>query len=96
MAIATKHILIGDVDLLVQKTLKFSLEEAGYTVGLAKNGQEALRYIEAHHPSVVLLDVFMPPQPTEAGMTAYGAKRTLAARPGMASDPKRRFPGTQS
>lgn len=60
MAIATKHILIADDDLLVQKTLKFSLEEAGYTVGLAKNGQEALRYIEACTPSVVLLDVFMP------------------------------------
>lgn len=60
MVIATKHILIADDDLLVQKTLKFSLEESGYTVGLAKNGQEAIRYIEAHTPSVVLLDVFMP------------------------------------
>ena len=60
MVIATKHILIADDDLLVQKTLNFSLEEAGYTVGLAKNGQEALRYIEARSPSAVLLDVFMP------------------------------------
>lgn len=60
MAIATKHILITDDDPHVQKTLKFSLEEYGYTVGLAKNGQEALRYIEMRCPSAVLLDVFMP------------------------------------
>jgi CheY-like chemotaxis protein len=60
MAIATKHILIADDDVLVQKTLKFSLEEFGYTVGLAKDGLEALRYIETHSPSAVLLDVFMP------------------------------------
>jgi CheY-like chemotaxis protein len=60
MAIATKHVLIADDDLLIQKTLKFHLEESGYTVGLAKNGQEAICYIEARRPSTVLLDVFMP------------------------------------
>jgi DNA-binding response OmpR family regulator len=57
MAIATKHVLIADDDLLIQKTLKFHLEESGYTVGLAKNGQEAICYIEARRPSTVLLDV---------------------------------------
>lgn len=60
MTLAAKHILVADDDMLVQKTLKYSLEESGYTVGLAKNGSEALRYIEANRPNLVLLDVFMP------------------------------------
>lgn len=60
MAIVIKHILIADDDLLVQKTLKFGLEELGCTVGLAKNGLEALQYIAARNPALVALDVFMP------------------------------------
>jgi CheY-like chemotaxis protein len=60
MAIATKHILITEDDVLVQKTLKFSLEEAGYTVGSAGNGREAILYVETKNPDAILLDVFMP------------------------------------
>jgi len=60
MTLADKHILVADDDMLVQKTLKFGLEESGYTVGLAKNGSEAVRYIAANKPDLVLLDVFMP------------------------------------
>lgn len=60
MASAPKHILITDDDVLVQKTLKFGLEELGYTVGLAKDGRDALRYVEAYSPAAVALDVFMP------------------------------------
>jgi CheY-like chemotaxis protein len=60
MALANKHVLIADDDQLVRKTLKFHLEEAGYEVGTAGDGLEALRYLKAHSPAVVLLDVFMP------------------------------------
>ena len=55
-----QHVLIADDEQFVQKTFKFCLEEAGYEVGLARDGREALRYVQAHKPAVVLLDVFMP------------------------------------
>ena len=60
MAIATKHILIAEDDVLSQRTIRFCLEEVGCTVGIAGNGLEAVRYIEAKRPDAILLDVFMP------------------------------------
>ena len=60
MATTLRHVLIADDEQLVQKTFKFCLEEVGYKVGLAGNGREALRYVKAHNPGLVLLDVFMP------------------------------------
>jgi CheY-like chemotaxis protein len=60
MATKAKHVLIADDEQLVQKTFKFCLEEAGYEVGLARDGREALRYVQMHKPAIVLLDVFMP------------------------------------
>jgi len=55
-----KHVLIADDDPFIQKTLKFSLEEAGYIVSLAQNGREAIECAEALRPPVILLDVYMP------------------------------------
>jgi two-component system, chemotaxis family, chemotaxis protein CheY len=54
------QVLIADDDPFIQKTLKFCLEEAGYSVELAQNGWEAIAAAQTLRPSIVLLDVFMP------------------------------------
>jgi CheY-like chemotaxis protein len=40
--------------------LQFILEDRGYRVGLADNGEEALKKAERCHPDLILLDVMMP------------------------------------
>lgn len=53
-------ILIADDDMLVKMTYKHCLEEAGYQVLLANDGQQAIRLLEANNVRAMLLDVFMP------------------------------------
>jgi len=40
--------------------VEFLLQRSGYEVHVARNGDEALRLVEAHQPDLVLLDVMMP------------------------------------
>lgn len=40
--------------------LQFILEDRGYRVGLADNGEEALEKAKQCHPDLILLDVMMP------------------------------------
>jgi DNA-binding response OmpR family regulator len=53
-------ILVVDDDVLNVKLLTFLLEEAGYEVIKAYNGQDALRAAIQHIPDLILLDVSMP------------------------------------
>jgi diguanylate cyclase (GGDEF)-like protein len=52
--------LVADDDELVRKTLRYTLEEFGYQVVEADNGQECLQQYEQLHPDIVLLDCTMP------------------------------------
>ena len=60
MASGVRHILIADDDALLRRSLQLSLSEAGFQVGTARNGQEAMTYIREYKPEVAVLDVFMP------------------------------------
>ena len=40
--------------------MEFLLQRSGYEVHVARNGDEALKLVEATHPDLVLLDVMMP------------------------------------
>lgn len=53
-------ILVVDDDATVRKTLSLHLENAGYRVFAAKNGEEALSALESHGVDLVLLDMRMP------------------------------------
>ncbi len=53
-------ILIVDDELSVRRGLKMLLEEEGYAVALARNGDEAMEFLAASRPDLVLLDVMMP------------------------------------
>ena len=55
-----KKILIADDEPNIVVALEFLLRQSGYEVHIAKNGDEALRLVEAHVPDLVLLDVMMP------------------------------------
>jgi CheY-like chemotaxis protein len=54
-------ILVIDDDWDVQDAVSETLEDAGYQVTRAANGQEALEQLDQHPaPDAILLDLFMP------------------------------------
>jgi CheY-like chemotaxis protein len=58
---SSRKILIVEDDEQARDTLAAVLEEAGYTVDCAANGQEALNHLaQAPAPCLVLLDLLMP------------------------------------
>ncbi len=54
------RVLIVDDEPLIVKGLKFSLEQEGYEVECAYNGEEALAKYETIHFDIILLDVMLP------------------------------------
>lgn len=56
------NILIVDDDVELVGLLGFALESAGYRVGNAFDGAEALAMMRAHAPDLVILDVNLPSQ----------------------------------
>jgi two-component system, OmpR family, KDP operon response regulator KdpE len=66
-------VLIVDDDPAFRKGLAASLKTSGYTVDLARNGEEALTYIRERPVDVVLLDINM------AGMSGVAACQRIRA-----------------
>ena len=56
----SKKVLIADDEPNIVTALQFLLERNGYQVRIARNGDEALKAIEAETPDLVLLDIMMP------------------------------------
>lgn len=56
----SKTVLIADDEPNIVISLEFLLEQAGYRVLVAHDGQEALEAIERQPPDLVLLDVMLP------------------------------------
>ncbi len=55
-----KRILLVDYEPLILKGLKFSLEQEGYEILTAADGEEALNVFEDNSVDLVLLDVMLP------------------------------------
>ena len=55
-----KQVLIADDEPNIVAALEYLLQRSGYSVHIARNGDEALRLIEEYRPDLVLLDVMMP------------------------------------
>ncbi len=53
-------ILIVDDDLSILRLYKEELEEEGYSVVIATNGQEAIEQFEKEKPDLVSLDIQLP------------------------------------
>ena len=56
----SKKVLIADDEPSIVAAVEFLLQRGGYEVHVARDGDEALRLVEATHPDLVLLDVMMP------------------------------------
>ncbi|MGB9679957.1 MAG: GGDEF domain-containing response regulator [Thermoanaerobacteraceae bacterium] len=55
-----KSILIVDDNKLSREILKNTLQNAGYTIMEAKNGEEAMQIYKNSFPDMVILDIIMP------------------------------------
>ena len=75
-------ILVVEDEPLIALALKAELEDAGYRVVTAVNGQQGLEQLaEAPHPDLVLTDMMMPVMDGPAMMKAMAADPELASIP---------------
>lgn len=56
----SKHILIVDDDILLRRSLCFSLQKSGYMVSSAGSAEDALMIIRNNSPDLILLDIGLP------------------------------------
>ncbi|MEN3363299.1 MAG: two-component system, OmpR family, alkaline phosphatase synthesis response regulator PhoP [Burkholderiales bacterium] len=55
-----QRILIVDDEPNIVLSLEFLMEQSGYEVAIARDGEEALVQMETFRPDLVLLDVMLP------------------------------------
>jgi DNA-binding response OmpR family regulator len=75
------YILAVDDDEPVLRSVRRVLENAGFTVHTASNGQDALKMIERNRPDLVVLDIIMP------GLDGLEVCRRIRADPYIAKLP---------
>ena len=71
-----KKVLVVDDSALIRKQLGDMLDKAGYDVGFAKNGQEAIEFLNEVDFDVITMDINMP---VMDGLTAV--KHIMATKP---------------
>lgn len=56
------HILFVDDEQILRTTVRHTLESLGFTVSLARNGVEAVKFFRTHHEKIdmVIMDMIMP------------------------------------
>ena len=54
-------VLVVDDDSSLRRVMKMQLEEAGYQVALASDGEHAGAIIDEQRPKLVITDLLMPP-----------------------------------
>jgi CheY-like chemotaxis protein len=69
-------VLVVEDDASVRMTLSFVLEDEGFAVLEAEDGEEALRLANSEHPSVILLDSVMPKMGGPQVLAALRANET--------------------
>lgn len=78
----TRTVLVVDDDPYIREALAEVLEDEGYPVATAADGEEALeRLAGAPAPALILLDLRMP------GMSGWELRRRLLADPSLAGIP---------
>ena len=56
-----KHVLVVDDNEFIRLLLKENLEDCGYNVALAVNGEDAIHYLDkGHTPVLIVTDIMMP------------------------------------
>ncbi|MGC4117125.1 MAG: response regulator [Myxococcales bacterium] len=75
------ELVLAEDSLATREVLRVLLQERGYTVRLAADGEEALRRVEEHLPDVVVTDINMP------RCDGFALTRALRSRPETAHLP---------
>ena len=57
---SVKKILIADDEPDILEIIQFNLQQEGYEVFTAKNGDEAIEMAKKHLPNLIILDIMMP------------------------------------
>lgn len=55
-----QQILLVEDDLLIREMYQLYLEDKGYHIGTASDGDEALTVAKEFHPDLIFLDIMMP------------------------------------
>lgn len=76
----SRKILVADDEPNIVISLEYLLKREGYTVRVARDGQEALDAIASELPDLVLLDVMMP---RKTGFEVCQAVRAVEAWRGL-------------
>lgn len=76
-----KKILVVEDDPDQLEVIRFTLKNAGFAVGTATNGIDALKKAKTVSPDLIMLDVMMP------GMDGFAVCETLRENPATASIP---------
>lgn len=77
----SKTIVLADNEPFIIHAYKSGLEDAGYIVAVAEDGEEAVRQILALRPDVVLLELILPKQ------DGFSVLKTVKADPTVSSIP---------
>jgi DNA-binding response OmpR family regulator len=75
----THSVLVVDDEPNIVLSLEFLMRKAGYTVRVARTGEEAMQAIEAERPDLVLLDVMIP------GRNGFEVCQAIRADPALAT-----------
>ncbi len=55
-----KKILIADDNENIRDALSYLLEDEGYILNMAKDGNDTLKKVREFHPDILFLDIMMP------------------------------------
>ncbi|RYD72129.1 MAG: response regulator, partial [Sphingobacteriales bacterium] len=56
----TRKVLIADDEPDILEIIQFNLQQEGYNVVTAKNGDEAIEKAKKTNPELIILDIMMP------------------------------------
>jgi CheY-like chemotaxis protein len=67
MDTATAKVVLADDDGIIRELYGRHLREAGYSVVLARDGEEAVELVQREKPQIIVMDIHMP---ATTGLTA--------------------------
>ncbi|MBU6389393.1 response regulator [Patescibacteria group bacterium] len=60
MAAEGTTILLAEDDIILAELYTERLKQEGFNVIHASNGEDALKFVQDYHPSLIILDIMMP------------------------------------